>query len=267
MIRLIACDLDGTLMNEQQQIAPAVRVAIAEALAAGITVTLATGRMFTATYPFARQLGITAPLICYQGGWIQAADDPAPRFRATLPRILAEKVLQYADEAKWHTVLYADGHLFLRELRHPSTFYAALLGTGWTIVERWAIPLHKHQVDKVLFIAEAKRIPAIEQTLRRLVGEQATIVRSHAHFVEVIPRDVNKGRGVQQIAAEMGIPQAEVMAIGDRENDIPMLQWAGIGVAMGNAAPAVQAVADWIAPPLEHAGAAMAIRRFALRRR
>ncbi len=261
MIRLIACDLDGTLMGEGQRITPAVRAAVAEAQAAGVQVTVATGRMFAATVPFARELGITAPLICYQGGWIQAPDDPQPRFRRTLPRPIAGRVLEASARLGWHTVLYADGRIFLRELQESPAFYDALLGEDWAIVEGWETVLRRHQVDKVLFVAEAEAIPAMEAQLRRWVGEAATVVRSHARFVEVVPAGVDKGRGLAWLAASLNIPREAVMAIGDRENDLPMLRWAGLGVAMGNAPAQVKAAADWIAPPVEADGAAVAIRR------
>ncbi len=260
MIRLIACDLDGTLMGEDRRISPAVREAIAEAQARGIAVTLATGRMFAATVPFARELGITAPLICYQGGWIQAPDDPQPRFRRTLPRPIAERVLAGGQARNWHPVLYADGRIFLRELRERPTFYDALLGEDWAIVNEWGAVLRRHQVDKVLFVAEAEAIPAMEAQLRRWVGEAATVVRSHARFVEVVPAGVDKGRGLAWLAASLNIPREAVMAIGDRENDLPMLRWAGLGVAMGNAPAQIKAAADRIAPPLAEDGAAVAIR-------
>ncbi len=261
MIRLIACDLDGTLMDEDRRISPAVRRAITEAQARGIAVTLATGRMFAATVPFARELGITAPLICYQGGWIQAPDDPQPRFRRTLPRPIAERVLAGGQARDWHAVLYADGRIFLRELREPPLFYDALLGEDWSIVDEWEAVLRRHQVDKVLFVAEAEAIPAMEVQLRRWASGAATVVRSHARFVEVVPAGVDKGRGLAWLAASLGIPREAVMAIGDRENDLPMLRWAGLGVAMGNAPAQVKAAAEWIAPPLVEEGAAVAIRR------
>ncbi len=261
MIRLIACDLDGTLMDEEQRIAPAVREAIAEAQAAGITVTLASGRMFTALLPAARDLAITAPLICYQGGWIQAPDEATPRFRATLAAAVASDLLRSADKLGWHAVLYADGRIFLREQRHPPTFYTALLGSDWQIVASWESVIARHQVDKVLFVASPEGIPAIAEALRAHVGTRATVVRSHARFVEVIPPGVNKGEGLRRVAEMLGVRREAVMAIGDQENDLPMIVWAGVGVAMGNAVPALKAAADFVAPPLWEEGAAVAIRR------
>jgi len=81
----------------------------------------------------------------------------------------------------------------------------------------------------------------------------------------VVPQGVDKGKGLAWLADHLGIPQASVMAVGDQENDLAMVRWAGIGVAMGNAIPALQRAADWVAPPLDEEGAAAALERFILR--
>ena len=85
-------------------------------------------------------------------------------------------------------------------------------------------------------------------------------------LIEVVPRDVNKGRALAWLAEHYRIPQQAVLAIGDQENDISMLSWAGLGVAMGNAVPSAQQAADWLAPTLENDGAAVALDRFVLHR-
>ncbi len=251
-------------MGEDRRIAPSVREALAQAQREGVTVTLATGRMFSATLPFAHYLGITAPLICYQGGWIQAPDDPRPRWRKPLPQTIARRVLERGVQQGWHAVLYADGAIFLREQREAPAFYDALLGEDWEIVDEWEKVLRRRSVDKVLFVAVPEAIPTMTEQLREVVGNAASVVRSHARFVEVIPAGVDKGRGLAWLASSLDIPREAVMAIGDRENDLPMLRWAGLGVAMGNAPTHVKAAADWIAPPLAENGAAIAIRRFIL---
>ncbi len=264
MIRLVAFDLDGTLMDAAQHIDPRVRQAIALAQQRGVTITLATGRMFAAARPFAESLRIIAPLICYQGGWVQALGDAAPRYRRGLPPDVAQEALHLGDAQGWHAVLYADGRLYLREIRYPMDFYHHLLGYDPIIGTPWADVLAAHQPDKVLFVAEAEAIPPIAARLREHFGGRAEIVRSHDRFVEVVPRGVDKGRALAWLARHLNIPRHQVMAVGDQENDLPMIRWAGIGVAMGDAAPAVREAARWIAPPLAEAGAAAALQHFVL---
>jgi hypothetical protein len=254
MIRLAAFDLDGTLMGGDQRLTPAVRRAVARALDHGVVVTLATGRMFSATLPFAARLNITAPLICYQGGWIQARGGEV-LYRIPLPSELARAALELGEAEGWHAVLYADGRLFARELAHPRRFYEALLAPEVTVGAPWAEVLAAHTADKVLFVADPPHIPAMAAALQQRFDGTAEVVQSHERFIEVVPRGVDKGAALAWVAEHLGIPQAEVLAAGDQGNDLSMVRWAGRGVAMGNAIPAVKAAADWIAPPVTEDGA------------
>lgn len=251
-------------MGDERVIRPSVRQAIAEAQAQGVIVTLATGRMFSALLPFARQLQIRVPTLAYQGGWIQAPDASEPLYRVPLPREPAAHTLTLAQERGWHTVLYADGRIYLQELRESPEFYRALLGSDFQLVPDWETVLDAHQIDKVLFVAEPEDIPAMGVRLRECLDGRAHVFRSHARFIEVVPLGVDKGRGLAWLADYLGVEQDETLAVGDQENDVPMLAWAGVGVAMGNAVPAVQAVADWVAPPLREDGAVRALERFVL---
>lgn len=266
MIRLVALDLDGTLMGEDNQISSRVRQTIAAVQQRGILVTLATGRMFSSTLPFARELAITTPLLSYQGGWIQEPASDQPLYRVPLPAEIASVVLRLAEQEQWHAVLYADGEVFLQELTRDPTFYSSLLGTDHQLVPSWEGILAAKQPDKVLFVAEPRAIPSMEAKLRALLGERAVVFRSHAQFVEVVPKGVDKGSGLAWLTQHLQLQPQSVLAVGDQGNDAPMLSWAGLGVAMGNAAPGVKAVADWIAPTLAQDGAAVALEHFILSR-
>ena len=265
MIRLAAFDLDGTLMGADQRIRPQVRDAVARAQAAGVVVTLATGRMFLATLPFARELNVTAPLICYQGGWIQPMHGPVMH-RIALPKALARDAIDLATRAGWHTVLYADGQPYIQALAQPLAFYDALLGSGVTIGQSWESIFSASTTDKVLFVAEPEQIPAMVPILQQRFAGLADIVQSHAMFIEVVPLGVDKGSALAWLAQHLDIPQADVLAAGDQENDLAMVKWAGTGVAMGNAIPAVQQAASWIAPPVTEDGAVAILERFVLGR-
>ncbi len=266
MIRLVAFDLDGTLMGEDRQISPRVRRAVAAVQERGISVTLATGRMFAATLPFARELALTTPLLSYQGGWIQDPAGDQPLYRVPLPAEVARAALELARRERWHAVLYADGRIFLREFARPPEFYLALLGADYQLVDTWEEVLTAQQPDKVLFVAAPAAIPAMEAQLRARLAGEALVFRSHAQFVEVVPLGVDKGSGLAWLTQYLQIPPQSVMAVGDQGNDTPMLKWARIGVAMGNAIPEVKAAADWIAPSLAEDGAAVALEHFILSR-
>jgi len=261
-IRLIALDLDGTLFDFSFQFSPRVRRAIAEAQRRGVAVTLATGRSITATRPFAQELDIREPLICYQGGWI-AETSGRVLHRVALDRNLAAQVIDLAQARHWHVNLYRDGQLYLTELRHPISFYKELLNPAVQQVPDLHALLDRDP-DKVLIVAEGGNGDEILADLREHFYGRMEIVRSHDLFIEANPLNVDKGAGLAWLARRLGVPQSQVMAVGDQDNDVAMVAWAGVGVAMGNGSPACKAVADWIAPPLAEDGAAVAIERFVL---
>lgn len=264
-IQLVAFDLDGTLLDDALQVSPGVRNAIDCSLRQGTIITLATGRMFSATVPFARQLGIHAPLICYQGGWIQAPEGEVLH-RTPLGEEEARLALDLGRRHGWHTVLYAEGQLYIDSLRHPTAYYKRLLGPEPIVEPRLETILQDHTADKVLFVAEPTQIAAMEAVLQAHFGQTAEIIQSHAEFIEVVPPGITKGAALAWLAAYLDIPREAVMAVGDQRNDLSMIAWAGIGVAMGNAVAEVKAAADWIAPTLAEDGAARALERYVLRK-
>jgi Cof subfamily protein (haloacid dehalogenase superfamily) len=264
VIRLLALDLDGTLIGDDLVISPKVRHAIAAAQERGVVATLATGRMFEAALPFAHSLGITAPLICYQGGLIQAPASDVPLYRATMDPSLVRAVLEWQTQHGRHVVLYADNDVFLAQRRYPEAFYRILLGERLVWVDDLSSVLDRYEPVKFLLVAEPPEADRIETELRHHFAGRMEVVRSHAMFVEGNPLGVSKGDALRRLSAHLDIPQAQVMAVGDQGNDATMIAWAGVGVAMGNGSQASKAVADWVAPPLAEDGAAVAIERFVL---
>jgi len=162
-------------------------------------------------------------------------------------------------------VLYADDAVFFDEWRYPEEFYRDMLGKRLIVVDDLAAVLEEHKPVKFIIFVEPREAEAVLEDLRQRFGTQMELTRSHAQIVEGNPLGVSKGDGLRRLTEHLDIPQAEVMAIGDQDNDAPMVAWAGLGVAMGNASPATKAVADWIAPPVTEDGAAVAIERFVLK--
>jgi len=262
--RLLACDLDGTLIGDDMTLSPRVRQALAQAQDRGVQVTLATGRGFPETLPFARALGISLPLICYQGGLVKHPASGELFYRATMPRSLVLDALDMARTRDWHMVVYLDDRLYLETFERPRHFYYGLLGQKIEQVGDLAQVIREgvQEPDKFVFVAEPAEADHIYAMLNARFDGQMVVVRSHDLFVEGNPLGVNKGDALEWLAGYLNIPQARVMAIGDQDNDLTMIQWAGLGIAMRGGDRAVQAVADWVAPPLSEDGAAVAIERF-----
>ena len=264
--RLLACDLDGTVIGDDTTIHSAVHRALAAAQKRGVHVTLATGRGFPATLPFARELHITLPLICYQGGLIKHPLTGERLYQATMERSLVLQVIKLARARDWHLVVYIDDDIYLPRLCHPRSFYHDLLGTNLHIVDELAHAVREHNQDpaKFIIVADKAKADRIQSEMSARFDQQMVVVRSHDLFVEGNPLGVNKGDALRRLSEHLDVPQSQVMAIGDQGNDVPMIMWAGLGVAMENGSAAARAAADWIAPPLSDDGAAVAIQRFLL---
>lgn len=265
-ISLLAFDLDGTVLSEQFVISPRVMAAIQAAKARGVLVTIATGRPPAVTLPYAEMIGVNAPILCLQGGLVYDTTARRALRHLTLPHTLACELIEMERAwPQWQVVAYLNGDMFMSSKRYDDAFYESLLGRDYSLHSDVCGALAGGDPDKVLFIIEPPDAGAILSALGRLVGARASVVQSHARFIEVNPLGATKGAGLAWLAQHLSIPRERVMAIGDQDNDASMIEWAGVGVAMGNGSPAAQAVADWIAPPIHEDGAAVAIEWFILK--
>ena len=148
---------------------------------------------------------------------------------------------------------------------HPPAFFDLVRFSKWSRVEDLAAALKHGPHKMVVAVARPEDRPRVAAEMSEAFGGDVTIVPSHPFLVEALPAHVNKGETLAWLAARLEIPQPRVMAIGDSDADISMIQWAGVGVAMGNGSPGAQAAANWIAPTLAEDGAAVAIEKFCLR--
>lgn len=266
--RLLALDLDGTIVDSRLQVSARVRHALRLAMQAGVRITLASGRFFGSMRLFANDLAIREPLICFQGALIQDPVSEEVYFRCGVPLDLAHEFIAVGRQHGWDMCLYLDDRLYVERITPLVRFYA----------EYSPIQEEPHPVGdlrafltreplKLLVVVEAGQAAAVDAVLQQRFAGRLRVVRSFSQFVEGTNLAVSKGRALSFLAQKLGIPQAETMAIGDHDNDADMVAWAGLGVAMGNASAAVKAVADYVAPPLEEDGAAEAIERFVLEQR
>jgi Cof subfamily protein (haloacid dehalogenase superfamily) len=268
VIRLIALDLDGTLFSEDLVVSPANRAAIAAAQARGIVVTLATGRMFRATLPHAQALGITAPLICYQGALIRDPVSGATLLHRPVPRETAFDVLAMLTAEGLYPNLYLDDNLYVAEMNPGTEFYARLNG-GLPInpvgdITRFLASREDAPTKITVVLPRPGDTDPLVERLRARFGERIYATKSYPIFAEVINPACDKGAALAALAERLGIAREETMAVGDGLNDLPMLAWAGVGVAMGQASPAVRQGATHVTSPLAEDGLAAAIHRFAL---
>ncbi len=267
--RLIAADVDGTLVDDRRQIPPAVREALAEARAAGCRLTLATGRMYASVLPFAEAVRTDAPLILYNGAALVERGSRRVTFRRCLSLADARLALTLLRRFPLHVNLYVGEDLYIERVTPAATESMVKDGVTAQAVGDLVAFLREDPV-KLLCIGEpadleAFRLAFLEERARRgLPGQTPHLVRSEPTYLEVLPPGVNKGVALAELARQLAIPLEAVVAFGDNLNDAEMLEVAGLGVAVGNAHPDLKARADLVAGTNNKGGMAPVIREIIL---
>jgi Cof subfamily protein (haloacid dehalogenase superfamily) len=269
-IKLIVVDIDGTIAGRNNAVAPAVKAAIREAIDRGIKVGVATGRMYQSALRFHQEIGANVPVMAYQGAWIQDPETQQVYRHLQVEPAIARELIDYFEQPHLPEELsvhvYVDDKLYVKAVKQDTEEY----------IQRSSVTPHRvEDLREVLSTAPTKilamhsDVDLIESLLQDLKGrysrDRLHVTTSVPIFLETTNPAVNKGTAIDLIARELlGIDASEVMAIGDNYNDVEMLSYAGWGVAMGNAPPAVQAQANWVAPSVDKDGVATAIRQFVL---
>ena len=267
-IRLIALDLDGTLLDSEKRLPPENIAALERAHRAGAYIVPATGRFFAAMPEPVRALPFVRYAITINGARVSDATDSEVLYTADLPLSLALELMRwldtlpviydcYMDNGGWMTAemqaraadFAPDKHYLkmLRELRTPVPELKAFIAA------------RGHDVQKIQFFTRdlALREEVLHTCAERFPGTVASA--SCPNNVEINHADATKAAALLGLSRALGIDATETMAFGDGLNDIPMLRAAGIGVAMGNASDTVKAAADLIAPDCDHCGVAEVI--------
>jgi Cof subfamily protein (haloacid dehalogenase superfamily) len=263
-IRLVALDLDGTLVGPDLAISTRVRESIVRARERGTDVTIVTGRMFAATRPFAQTLGITGPLVCYQGAAIFEAATGAVLRETPVDQGVTRQVLAWAEEHQVHAQCYAGDKLYVQQINRFSKRYTDLAKVEPMVVPSLRATFAEQPSIKIVLVDDPGPSEQHLAALKTLLGARAYLTRSHVDFVEVLSPDVNKGEALAFVAGRYGATLAETLAIGDAWNDVPLITAAGIGIAMGSGPPELIAQADAVVGDVAHDGVAEAIERYVL---
>jgi Cof subfamily protein (haloacid dehalogenase superfamily) len=266
---MVALDLDGTLIDEDLVLPERTRRAIVAAVDQGVSVSIATGRMARSALKYARQLGLTEPIVAYQGALIRAmpATDDGRVGRLLVHRPLAAAVTR--DAIEWTRSIGLDPHLnhlerfIIRAADAKAEDYSAFLGGRAVLVDdllAWV----RRPISKVIAVSEEPLDEAVLQLARDRFAGRADVTISHPRFLEFLAPGVSKGAAVRWLARRAGVPMGAILAIGDQFNDLEMLAAVGHGAAMPDAPLPVRAAGRYVAPPLREDGAAQLIEQLVL---
>lgn len=265
--KIFFSDLDGTLLNDHQEITAGNQAAISEALAAGHKIVIATGRPLASARIQAERLKLTGEgcyAITYNGGLIYDSFHKKVLRSISVPKELLAPIFARAHAMDIHIHTYSDTHI-LSEYETPQLReYSATTLLPWKI-----IPSIEQAGDfipyKMLAISSHERLLALQQELKANYSGILESFFSCDMLLEIVPAGVSKGFAVKWMCDYLGIPLANSVAAGDAQNDIPMLEAAHIGAVMANALPEIAAHGNYITTAdNNHDGVAEIIRKFIL---
>ncbi len=262
-IRMLALDLDDTLLDGDFGISRQNRSAIQRARQHGVLVTLATGRMFRSALPFAAELGIDLPLITYHGALIRTACGGETLLHRPVPLETAREVAGFCAARGFHVNAYIDDQLYVAQENEYSRYYQSIAAIPVTVTGDLVSSLISPPT-KLTVINRDGLLPGLMADLKVKWGEKLAIALSRPHFLEITDRGATKGQALAYLAALHRIDRSETAAIGDSYNDIDMLRFAGVGVAVANAPEEVKAAADLVTAANTEHGVAVFINRYLL---
>jgi Cof subfamily protein (haloacid dehalogenase superfamily) len=258
-IRLIAIDLDGTLLTSDRKLSPGALEAVREATEAGVAVCLASGRALNTIVPYAEELGLVGPVVSCNGAFVLGADG-AEIHHCTLPEEASRVVLGYGRALGLHTNLYVGGKVYFSHEGHWADLYRARTGVKEEAVLSY-VDLGAYKPTKVLFVDGPEAVKRHHAETSKLLGSHlAAITLSEPEYIEYLPPGINKGVGVERVAMALSLQPSQVAALGDYLNDLEMVRWAGLGGAVANAVREVREQADLVVASNDEGGAAEFIR-------
>ena len=271
--RLLAVDIDGTLLDGSGKVTARVRGALLRAHAGGMTIVLATGRRFRSSLPVAREIGVTDYIIAQHGTIIKRVSDAetvwaAPMRRPTARKV-AEVMMRHGLEPLVFSDAYETGVDFVvasgKPARPGTCEFTGIHRNAWR-AGSFADVAGAARIVEVGAFDDTDRLRAAYEEIERLWGDRLNyhVIKSpnySFHCVEVISRRAGKGNALLALGRILGVRREETAAIGDDVNDIDLLSKAGTGIAMGNAAEAIKAKAHFVVGPNTADGLAEAVER------
>lgn len=253
-IRLIALDLDGTLLNSSRVLSQTNIEALQAAQSMGFIMCLASGRAISTVVPFAREAKIVGPMVTANGAYVVDEKGSELIHKGLEAEVIAW-ILNFAESRNLHVNHYHKGAITMNKSGEWADLYMERVASDK--VEVLTGPLDEKEATKLLYIGHKSDMDFMEEEVRKhLPFGWAEVVRSEAEYLEFLPTGISKGWGLSQLAGHLGILPEETAALGDYSNDKEMLEWAGFPGAMGNALPEIKSLARVVVGRNDENGAA-----------
>lgn len=249
--KLIVSDFDDTLVDDTQVVSPLTISAIRDFEARGGRFVLCTGRMISAIIPHAKKMGLSGDIIGYQGAVVADIESGKFKVEHAIEMEDALKVAEFLEERGLYFQLYQDDTFVIKEENEFSDLYRGFTFLPPKIVgEELSSYIKRTSLSptKILIINKPERIPSILDMVAKEFGDILLVNSSKRFMVEIVPKGIDKGSALRELACNLNVPIDEVIAVGDGLNDIPMLCSGAYPIAVANAHPKLKECAKDIAP-------------------
>ncbi len=262
-IKMLVLDIDGTIFRKDYTATKRVKDTLKKIVEKGIKVVLCTGRMYAATKQIAKELGLTTPVICYQGGLVKNfCDNEKTLWERTMEKTLALDVIKELKKRKVFFNLYINDILMVEEDNYLIRQYVDARNIKYEVVNNCE-ELDLTGVNKILAIDDdTKLIENLQKEMAEKYKDKLYVIRSTPRFCEFSNPEATKGNALRYLAKMWDLKQEEIMACGDQDNDIEMLLAAGTKVAMGNATEDLKKIADYVTDTVDNDGVVKAVEKF-----
>ncbi len=264
---IIVLDLDGTLTNRDKVMTPRTRDALMEAQKRGKKVVLASGRPTQGVMPLAKELELSrfgGYILSYNGGLIISCETGETVFSRQLPVESNHRIIGLAVEHRVDILTYEGDYLVVNNRECP---YAKIESRINHMPMREVEDMASYVdfvVPKFLMLDDGDYLALVEPRVKAALGKNFSVYRSEPHFLEILPKGIDKAQSLERLLETLGMSREEMIACGDGYNDLSMIRFAGLGVAMENAVLPVRKAADYITDSNNEDGVAKVVEKFLL---
>ena len=258
--KLIAIDIDGTLLTTDKVLLDETKVAICEAHEKGVVVCVCTGRGYPAAKRYVDQLNLDIPLILYNGSRVRRSNDSEILYNQVIDVKTAREVYELIEQYDGTCCFWKNDTLYFNRNDEYAVYYENLTKIKPNFINEINDELLS-DINKFIWFGKSDWLEKVQREI--LVNcEGVNYFKSNTELLEIVPPNVNKGQTLKFLCDLLGIMPEEVIAIGDEENDLSMIQFAGMGVAMGNAKDIVKQNANYITLTNDENGVGEVIKKF-----
>jgi Cof subfamily protein (haloacid dehalogenase superfamily) len=244
---LVASDLDGTLLTPELEFSPGLPEALTALAAAGVRFLICTGRMFRSVRRVAMQLGLSSGLVvCYQGAMVVDLGSGEVLLHRPIDADVAAELVRRMRDLGRHLNAYIDDQLYVEQLDDWARRYAEYAEVGIEVVGDLVAEVTARPPTKFVVLSEPADVDLLLPRLQDEWRGRLSVVRSQASYIEFAAPGVSKSGALDWLCEREGLRRERTVACGDAPNDLDMLRWAALGVAMAEAAPEVRAAADLV---------------------